>query len=457
MSMQHTEDFDPNEMFQKVHLSDEDLGFIHQRNAELVQKWQAEDELALHKQKEKVRLMNEAHDQMFERWRLKDEEIRRQREEYERQEAEAGRKRAAERLLLPERLPLIMAHVKDKGPKWPLPPSAKQLGVESIDALRANLSSPSHEETLPDPFPPPHPDEFEGDSAQDAYFGARHHVIGQMYRAMETGMLDKVSALFSTADDKTYRCSEFYKELCSDFFKVLQQVVYPAFTNLGRNLTNASTKRLRTYYQHMSWGLYNYIDVSDAWNTLFKLLLVFEPLHGHNDSFMVSKLLTVMGRVMNAFEVSLSKVNEGKVNELFVQERGLAEASDILHVIYVQQKILSSDSMKLLSLLKKRRSLISDWYDNYYHIHESPETQTMRDITRNIIEECARYFVEPHDTVPSVQFLRFVAFGHTPLNFNEIKTDWIRAINALPEEFLPRSSLLWYDAMQLAKVHTKWL
>jgi hypothetical protein len=431
MSQQYKADFDPNEAFHDVHLSEAELQFIDQRNAGMARKWREEYELEQQKQQEILHRNSEWERRLEERWRNRDEENRRNRAEYERQEAERRLKWEAERLLLPERLPLIIASVKNTGPRWPASQSTRWMDV---DALRADLN--------------------------DSHVDAEDYLTTEMHHDMAT--MDKLPPVFSVEGIQDSKSSRFFKELCSIFFKVLEEELYPRFKCLGRNVTNESTRRLLTYYQFMIRGAYNYMDLTDAWKSLFHVLLLFEPLHGHYEEFRVGSFLNVMDKAEKAFEETLYKIREENVFKLVRSEGRLPDAVNFLAVVKVLQKTLPENHefqiYNLYKLLKRRKDQISEWYHEYYHVRETPNMTLMRRLTEEIIEECAGYFVEKLGTDPKVKFLIFVAFGHKSLDFMQTKSEWIKAINALPEECFPsrNSSMLRHDVQNLFLERDAW-
>jgi hypothetical protein len=405
------------------------------------------------------------HSNKLEEKRLERLRVRQELEEEERRRAQERRRRESEReaalakklqediRLYPERVERIKSDMKadefEPDVKWPTPLTFDELRVDhrELELMHANLDL----RDLADPIK----DDYDSDSSIndfDAHFRGPARSANHRYKHHDK--LDKLPPKFVLGERELlsdFGAGRLYKDLCEDFQKALSWGLYKYNKTLSNNLENVYTKRLRSYYQYIDWGEYESIDLLDGWTTLLRILLVIEPSRDINwRGRDVYNFISAIRSTWDCLLYTNKRLEEFSYTDTCHTEpksRAIADSIQILRDSFLR----SGTFLKVKANLEDRRDKFQAWFRSYELRDESKDTEEMRQISKNIVGECAQFFME-HPEDESVKLLRSFAYGRKRLDFNDVRMKWIDAITKIPEDVLSYRSKFWIMAAKHARV-----
>jgi hypothetical protein len=453
-SQSDDDSFDPDDAFGQI---EPDYGSIHRRETARIEREKAESE-------KKARMEKDRLAERLERQRLDDENDRKFMEDSRRRQLERdeklARKRDEELRLLPGRMDAIKAYeerVHGPASAWPQPLTAQQLNIS--DETFADMHRDLHLDTedtgsLPDPFPDFNDqaasDKY--DNPMDAHYRKDHYTMAQIHNSSH--LLDTLPKVFNTESDiMTSGAGKYYRDLCYGLYGALKSGLYAYDRNISNNLENRYTKRLRSYYQHIKWAEYEHVDLVDGWTTLLQLALIIEPSHhivqsGSTANERLRKWLDSLRHVTRLFDETKRNVGKIKIGDSIWQGDIAQEILKTTSSIHENMSGVGTAG-RLLKILEQRMASFYDWYDENRWYPDASTVTDMRSITKNIIAECAKYFVDRQDDT-HVRFLRSIAFGHTPIDFKKMKSHWLYALKEIPDDVFSFRSRQWEEAVKLA-------
>jgi hypothetical protein len=236
-------------------------------------------------------------------------------------------------------------------------------------------------------------------------------------------------------------------------YGALKSGLYAYDRNISNNLENRYTKRLRSYYQHIKWAEYEHVDLVDGWTTLLQLALIIEPSHhivqsGSTANERLRKWLDSLRHVTRLFDETKRNVGKIKIGDSIWQGDIAQEILKTTSSIHENMSGVGTAG-RLLKILEQRMASFYDWYDENRWYPDASTVTDMRSITKNIITECAKYFVDRQDDA-HVRFLRSIAFGHTKIDFKKMKSHWLYALREIPDDVFSFRSRQWEEAVKLA-------
>jgi len=353
-----------------------------------------------------------------------EDDARRQQERM--MEEEAARRRAEEHALAPAMVEQIKQYEQDLN-RTPLP-TPHQLHMDPDDASALHQAvNKRYASDLPDPFPD---DDRPSILSQIIAYSHKLEPLPEIVIQHDTGE----SSLGSCPAGMRYN------QVCQQLHNAIRMGLYRLNINLARDLTEPHLKRLISYYKRIEWRDCNTVDLVDAWERTFQAAILFEPDDPDRYAASALHILEVFSETEELLHALADEYEEDPWAYLDEPE-GLARRT---LVSTYHRLVGESPAQKLYVILRDRT-----WS------YQRPPVDATVDLTRRIVFECARFFMDTPDA-PSVTLLRSVAYGLKRFDFAQHKLQWLDAVKALPT--LHYTHPLWPAACRHARVQdSSWI